>query len=374
MKISVITLHTVNNYGSVLQTYATQTVLTNMGHEVEFVDYYRKDNSGKAAVDKALNSKAMQKYKKYWNINFVTRFLVRIPLKIMLMKKRAPMKNFVKERINLTKKSYFSYEEILENVPQADIYLTGSDQVWNSEWNKGLEKPYFLEYAPEGKKRIAYAASIGKSKLDDWEIEPTKELLKKYSNIGMREKSGVDILGQMGIKAQQVLDPTLLLSKQQWKDIAIPYDADKPYMLIYQLNLNSEMDTYAVELAEKKDWDILRVSYGYSGKQKAGNCLVCPSVETLLGCFLGAACVLTDSFHATAFSLNLERQFVSILPDRFGTRIESVLKLTGTENQLLSDYNNFTAVDNLIDWKYVRNMLEQERKRSLRFLEAAINE
>ncbi|MGX8833549.1 polysaccharide pyruvyl transferase family protein [Amedibacillus sp. YH-ame6] len=374
MKISVITLHTVNNYGSVLQTYATQTILESMGYTVEFVDYWRKDNTGEHAIEKALESSLMQKYKKIWGINSITRKMVRLPLKFMLKKKRAPMKKFLQKRIHLTQKSYYSFEEILNDVPQADIYLTGSDQVWNSTWNKGIEKPYFLEYAPKDKKRIAFAASIGKSMLDDWEVEITKEMLKKYSSIGMREKSGVDILRGLEIHAEQVLDPTLMLTASQWKKIAEPYEQNRSYLLIYQLNKNDQMDEYAVSLAYENGWDIVRISYGYSGKQKAGKCLVCPSVETLLGCFFDAACVLTDSFHATAFSLNLNKSFVSVLPERFGTRIESILALTGTQNRLLKDYLDFSIINRPIDYNYVNNQLEIEREKSFKFLEAALNE
>lgn len=374
MKISVITLHTVNNYGSVLQTYATQTILENMGHSVEFVDYWRKDNTGKASIDKALESAFMKKHKNLWGKNAITKKLVRLPVRIILAKKRAPMKKFLKERIHLTPHPYYSFEEILSDVPEADIYMTGSDQVWNSTWNKGIERPFFLEYAPQNKKRIAFAASIGKTSLDDWEIGVTKEMLSKYNKISMREESGVEILSEIGIQAEQVIDPTLMLDAKQWEKISKPYKHNNPYLLIYQLNTNTKMDKYAIDLAKKQGWEIVRISYGYSGKQKTGKCLVCPSVETLLGCFSGAECILTDSFHATAFSLNFNKEFVSVLPERFSTRIESILSLTGTEARILGDYSDLSIVDNKIDYDYVNRILEEERHKAFGFLEMAINE
>lgn len=372
MKLSVITLHTVNNYGSALQTYATQTVLESMGHTVEFVDYYRKDNTGKAAVEKALNSAAMQKYKKIWDINRLTRELVKLPLGIMLKRKLAPMRKFIKERIHLTPQAYYSYEEILNNVPEADIYITGSDQVWNSIWNNGIEKPFFLEYAPEGKRRVAFAASIGRESFNDDEIEETTALLKKYEYISMREKSGVELLKSLGIDSTLILDPTLMLNSDKWREIAKPIKQDKPFLLIYQLNPNPEMDKYAIKLARKYNWEILRISYGYSGKQKAGRCLVCPAVENLLWCLDNAACVLTDSFHATAFSLNLSTDFVSILPERFGTRINSILELTGTENRLLKSYDNLEIADNPINHNKVQEILLNRRNEGIEFLRMAL--
>lgn len=372
MKLSVITLHTVNNYGSALQTYATQTVLERMGHTVEFVDYYRKDNTGKAAVEKALNSPAMRKYEKIWDRNSLTRALVKFPLGIMLKRKRAPMRKFIKERIHLTPLSYYSYEEILNNIPEADIYITGSDQVWNSVWNNGIEKPYFLEYAPEGKRRVAFAASIGRESLDDDETEETTTLLRKYKYISMREKSGVDLLKSLGIDSTLILDPTLMMSGEEWREIAKPIKQNRPFLLIYQLNPNFEMDEYAIKLAKKYDWEILRVSYGYSGRQKAGKCLVCPAVENLLWCLDNAACVLTDSFHATAFSLNLSTDFISILPARFGTRISSILELTGTVHRLLKIYDDLDIADKTINHEKVQEILIDRRKAGMEFLQTAL--
>lgn len=372
MKLSVITLHTVNNYGSALQTYATQKVLEDMGHIVEFVDYYRKDNTGKAALEKALNSSAMQKYKKIWDRNKLTRELVKLPLSVMLKKKLAPMRKFIKNRIHLTPHAYYSYEEILNDVPQADMYITGSDQVWNSIWNNGIEKPYFLEYAPEGKRRIAFSVSIGREKLDDDEIEETVNLLKKYQYISIREKSGVDLLKSLGISSTLILDPTLMLSGKEWREIAKPIKQQKPYLLIYQLNPNAKMDEYAVKLAKKYNWEILRISYGYSGRQKAGKCLVCPSVEELIWCWDNAECVLTDSFHATAFSLNLSTDFISVLPERFSTRLTSILNLTGTEHRCLNDYNDLEIVKRPIDHKKVQNTLLERRRDGMEFLKSAL--
>lgn len=372
MKVSVITLHTVNNYGSVLQTYATQKVLENLGCKVEFIDYYRKDNTGEAAVEKAMNSPMMQKYKKIWNINGLTRGMVKIPLRVMLKRKKAPMKNFLNKYINLTPKEYYSYEEILADIPKADVYMTGSDQVWNSIWNNGIEKAFFLEYAPEGKKRVAFAASIGRESLDDYEIEPTKKMLKKYSAISMREQSGVELLADLGINSTLILDPTLMLDANEWRKLAAKVDEREPYLLIYQLNPNKKMDKYAIELAKRRNLKIIRVSYGYSGKQKAGKCLVCPKVETLLGYFDNAACVLTDSFHATAFSLNLSTEFISILPDRFGTRINNILSLTNTENRRLDDYNDFDIVDHKIDFEEVQKIFCRSREAGIDFLKKAL--
>ena len=134
------------------------------------------------------------------------------------------------------------------------------------------------------------------------------------------------------------------------------------------------MDQYAEQLAQKKEWDVIRIGFGRSDRRKGGKCVMLPSVEEFLGLFCSAACVLTDSFHATAFSLNLGTDFISVLPGRFGTRIESITKLTRTENRILTSYDDLTVVDRSIDEKNVQDILTAERKNGFDFLRKAISQ
>lgn len=152
----------------------------------------------------------MQKIRKFWDWSSIPRKLVRLPLKWLLAYKIRPMQVFLKKRVHLTERSYYSISELLADVPQADIYMTGSAQVWN----KGIEKPYFLEYAPKGRKRIAFSASIGRTEFSEYEIPETVAMLKKYSAISVREGSVVRLLEHFGIKSEFVLDPTLILDKK----------------------------------------------------------------------------------------------------------------------------------------------------------------
>ena len=185
MKASVITLHTVDNYGSVMQTYATQQILKKCGYDVEFVDYWRKDN---LPVNRAmLESSTLQKLKPLWGINGFTRKAMIAILKMILENRKSPMWRFLEEKVQLTEVRYCSYEELEANPPVADVYITGSDQVWNSIWNQGIDRSYFLDFAPAGKPRIAFSASIGREQLDAEETPETKRLLEKYSAISVRE-------------------------------------------------------------------------------------------------------------------------------------------------------------------------------------------
>ncbi len=374
MKASVITLHTVDNYGSVMQTYATQQILKKCGYDVEFVDYWRRDNLPQSRAERMLEGSTLQKLKPLWGINNFTRKATVSILKSVLEKQRSPMWRFLEEKVQLTKVRYYSFEELEANPPVADVYITGSDQVWNSIWNQGIDRSYFLDFAPAGKPRIAFSASIGREQLDTEEIPETKRLLEKYSAISVREQSAVELLASMDIKSTLVLDPTLMLEAEEWRQLATKQKREKPYILIYQLNPNPQMDQYAKQLAQKKNWEIIRIGFGRSDHRKGGKCVMLPSVEEFLGLFCDAACVLTDSFHATAFSLNLGTDFISVLPGRFGTRIESITKLTRTENRILTSYDDLTVIDRSIDEKNVQNIFTVERKKSFDFLKRAISQ
>lgn len=372
MKASVITLHTVDNYGSVMQTYATQQILKKCGYDVEFVDYWRRDNLPQSRAERMLEGSTLQKLKPLWGINDFTRRATVSILKSVLEKQKSPMWKFLEERVNLTKVRYCSYDELKSDPPMADVYITGSDQVWNSIWNKGIDPAYYLDFAPTGKPRIAFSASIGREQLDAEEIPETKRLLQKYSAISVREQSAVELLESMDIKSTLVLDPTLMLEADEWRKLAAKQKKEKPYILIYQLNPNPQMDQYAERLAQKKNWEVVRIGFGRSDRQKGVRCVMMPSVEEFLGLFCDAACVLTDSFHATAFSLNLGTDFISILPGRFGTRIESITKLTRTENRILSSYDDLTVIDGDIDKENIQNIFAVERKKGFAFLKNAI--
>lgn len=368
MKASVITLHTVDNYGSAMQTYATKQILDKLGYEVEFVDYWRKDNLPEYRAERLLNSSTLKRIKCVWGFNRYTRKLAIMIFTMVLKRKKSVMQEFLEKNIQVTSHRYTSYDDLKENPPIADVYITGSDQVWNRIWNKGIDKAFFLDFAPKGKPRISIAASIGREHFDKEEIPETARLLKQYAAISVREQSAVNLLSTIGIKSTLILDPTLMLNSKEWKQIAEETKLTRPYLLIYQLNPDSRMDSYATELAQKEGWDLLRIGFGRSDKKKSGKCVMMPSVEKFLGLFFGAKCILTDSFHATAFSLNLGIDFISVIPPRFGTRIENILALTKTENRILSDFADLSIVESTIDKKYVAKVLDKKRIESMAWI------
>lgn len=367
MKIDLITLHNVKNYGSALQTYATQEIFKNLEHEVEVINYYRKDLIEKDLVKNRLNSS------KIFSKNFITKLVGKMFLTSSVRKQCKVFNDFLNSKVKLTK-PYYSYDDLKNDVPEADIYCTGSDQVWNSDWNNGIEKAFFLEFV-DNKPKISYASSFGKEKLDIDEIEITKNMLKKYKSISVRENSAVKIIKDLGIEnVEHVLDPTLLLNKNEWGKLVVDIKHKNKYILVYQLNTyNPEFDRYVKKLSKIKKLPLIRISNNGYQVLKYGKFVNCPTVQEFVSYFYNAEYIVTDSFHGTGFSINFNKKFVSIFPKKFSTRLQSILDLTGLSNRKVQDFDNFSIIDENINYKKVNSILDNERNKSINYLKNAIN-
>lgn len=366
-KIEVITLHRIVNYGSVLQAYATQKVLENKDCEVEFVDYY-PERMHLFGMLKRIKEKS-PKFEK----SFILRTIARIVMFPSYIKRFYVFKKFIKTRLNLSKNVYKTEIQLKENPPIADYYCTGSDQVWNTGWNEKIDYPFFLDFAPEGKIRFSYAASFGKGKLEDWEKAETKKLLEKYSALSMREQSGVEIVNDLGIQNSiNVLDPTLLLNNEDWSKVASnKYENDK-YILVYNLNRNKNIDKYVENLSKEKKLKVYYISYCLHEFYKKGKMKCNVKVEDFLSLIKNAQYVVTDSFHATAFSINFNTQFMIVFPEKYSTRVENILKITGLESRIVKDCDDVSLADIKINFEKANGILEDERNKANEFIESVI--
>lgn len=363
-KVEIITLHRVKNYGSVLQAYATQEFIKNLGYETEIIDYYPERYTRSGML------KRIKDQNKYLRKSGLLRFVARILILPSYKVRFKTFENFLNKHLDVTPITYNTVEEINNNLPIGDIYLTGSDQVWNSGWNGGIDKAMFLDFTNiEDKRKISYAASFGKSKLEDWEKEETKELLNKYDKISLREKSGVEICEDLGIKdTTNVVDPTLLLSGEEWSKIASNKFENEEYILVYNLNRNKKIDNYAKNLSKKTGLKIKYLSYQLHEFYKKGKMYCNPEVEDFLGLIKNAKYVISDSFHATAFSVNFNTEFVIVYPGKYSTRLQSILQILGLENRVAKDENDMSVVDNKINFEVVNEKLIQEREKSINWL------
>ena len=215
MKAAVITRHGISNYGSLLQAMATQQVIEDLGHTCEIIDYIRNDESYMQ------HEKTLLKRKPEWNDNPVKRMMylaVRQPAGIAAGKY---FEKAQKKYLHLSKR-YTTWEQLDRDRPKADVYITGSDQVWGPVENGSYDSSYCLSFTEESDRRIAYAASFGHTDMTPELENYYKKWLSRYESIAVREDSAVEILRNMGIQAVQVLDPTLLLDASYWSRYTQP--------------------------------------------------------------------------------------------------------------------------------------------------------
>lgn len=365
MKVDVITRHAISNYGSLLQAIATQAVIEELGHECEIIDYVREDESYRN------HEKTLLKNKKEWNANPLRRLVYlafRQPESVFAGKK------FEKQRRKYLKlsKNYSSRDDLKKDYPNADVYMTGSDQVWGPTEDGTYDDNYCLSFVKDAKK-IAYAASFGRTDINEKLRLYFKKHLTSYRHIAVREDSAVKMLEDLDIKADQVLDPTLLFEEDFWNSYTQEVTRKK-YLLVYQLHNDKKLGKYAAKIAKEKGLELVRVSATFHQISRPGKFVFCPSMSEFLGYVKNAELMVTDSFHGTAFAINFNTPFVEVLPNnKTGTRNMSILTLTGLSDRILSDDNKNVA-DNKIDFTYANKILNEKRTESRVILKRMIEE
>lgn len=365
MKAAVITRHGISNYGSLLQAMATQQVIEDLGHTCEIIDYIRNDESYMQ------HEKTLLKRKPEWNDNPIKRMMylaVRQPAGIAAGKY---FEKAQKKYLNLSKR-YTTWEQLDRDRPKADVYITGSDQVWGPVENGSYDSSYCLSFTEESDRRIAYAASFGHTDMTPELENYYKKWLSRYESIAVREDSAVEILRNMGIQAVQVLDPTLLLDAAYWSRYTQPIREGK-YLLIYQLHNDRRLDEYAEKAAAATKLPLIRISASLHQISRKGKFVWLPEMGQFLSYIKNAECLITDSFHGTAFAINFHTPFVEVLPDNnTGTRNMSILKMTGLTDRILTSVNDTALAERKIDYTEADRILADKRKESLGILRSMI--
>lgn len=360
IKIDVITLHAVQNYGSVLQALATQEILKQHGCDVTIIDYIREDVRYKNLVKK-------------WSGGNPIKALAIIPT---ILRWKKVFQSFSEQYLNLSENTYTSEDDFASYPLDADAYCTGSDQVWNSKWNNGILPCLYLSFVPDDKYKFSFSASFGQSRLSSDEINKTKSYLEQYNRISVRESEAKVILDdQYNIQnSVHLVDPTLCVSGNFWRKYETPRKIKDDYILIYNLNRSKKFDRYAVELSKQTGLKLVRFCTRYDQFYRPGKSILVPTVFDFISLIDNAKYVLTDSFHATAFSLNLHTEPICVYPKEFGGRLESILQQTNQLQRHITNYSDFDIVNRPVDFDYVDEILERERNKANRFLTEVVKE
>ena len=271
---------------------------------------------------------------------------------------------------------YNSLNEIQRDKPEADVYMTGSDQVWSQHGLGEYDLAYFLGFCDENDRRIAYAASMGNNINDVLKNDKVKKLLVKYNFITVREKAAQQLLSSIGIKTCVVLDPTFLIDKEEWIKILNCKHNNKKrrYILLYQIHMDKRTTQNALYLSNMTGFPIVRICTRLDQSLKPGKACVLPCMKKLVSLFESADYIVTDSFHGTALAINLNVPFFTCLSkDGSDTNRQiSILEQMGLQDRIVEDVCEID-VDS-INWEYVNSIIRDRRAESISLLTKMIED
>lgn len=359
-KVDVLTIHFGVNHGSVLQCYALTRTLNSIGADSEVIDYvpsrYRMWENVKIKFsDKPLPWKLAM---------FCASSVVRLPQKCIF-------RWYLKRHLHLSRR-YSTLESLALSPPKANLYIVGSDQVWNSAYNGIADDAYYLPFLPKDAKRASYAASIGRDSVSDEEALRFKETLPFFEGVSVRESAGAKILGDLGIACRHDLDPVFLLGKDEWARLASKKGLGERYVLVYVIAQNyDEMLRQAREIADGLGAKLFVLSvrpiFGY----RIDRNYVFSNPSDFLGLFSRAQFVISNSFHGTAFSIIFHKQFLTYAT-RYNSRIESILALTKLESRLVFSRYTESQIEAGCCWDYSDNVIGDYRKSSVEYLSGLV--
>lgn len=379
-RIGIVTIVNVNNYGAELQAFALQHKLTLMGHDTEIIDYVFGINHTHDFRGEVLTVPLP------WKTRLQRKLLPYIETVADAFypkareSRRQKFREFHEQYNRLSRQKYASVKSLYNAPMTYDIYCVGSDQVWN--YQKGYSLlPFFLDFVPEGKRRIAFSSSIGLSAISPEAEEVFKKYLSTFDAIAVRELQAADMLRKLlNRRVDVVLDPTLLLSKTEWNEVAY-YDLcpQERYLLLYIVTIKPCQ--YAIDLAEKiakekglKIVRLFRSAATYDAKPTMIN-LPEAGPSDFVGLIGKADFVVTNSFHGTVFSVNFQVPFYTIIKpsNNNNSRLKSILGKLKLADRLLPIGSTFPSNEKWpFDFTESAKILDVEREKSIRILSESV--
>lgn len=372
-KTGILTFHAAYNFGSNLQAYALQNVIEKLGHEVEIINYRPENQFGMYSL---INTK-------YFNKGVVAKNFFNILNAPKIIKRNKNFYTFIHEYLKLSQNEYMNKNEVEKNINKYSNIVCGSDQIWNlSEKTYDRSTVYFLDLDVNiDANTVSYAPSFGDTtkNLSQTYDEKISQYIKNFDKISLREKDAVDFFRSKGVDADLVLDPTLLLSKEEWKKLIGEPLIKEPYIFYYSLNCKKFSIDFTNKIAEETKLPVLSPFLhpktigcdmkilGDSGPLEFLNLLYYSKI------------VCTNSFHGTVFSVLFEKDFYAIFDEDENKNIirenrkASLLEQLGLEKNI-SSKSNYINIDNLkeVDYKNVKNKLDVLKKESINYLKRSL--
>ena len=354
-KVGIITIHSDLNYGAALQAFALNQVLKDNGYSSEIINYIKIPNFP-------------PKYPFPLNIVFWLSNRMRF----------RRFRNFLKGSV--TKKSWNSIDEMMSSFNEDfDVIVSGSDQVWNPFCGglvTEINPIYYLAFADHNKyKKVAYASSLGSHRFTEEEKQIVSKWFLEYDHLSTREQAGKEHLESfLDRDVKVVVDPTLLLDREKWLREAKPIRLPEKYVLVYYFDERDEVIRIARKIADKYGYKVAlftNMPYKFDGVDyNIRNC----GPSQFLWAFENASYVVTNSFHGTAFAVNFNKDFISVIKRNSPQRAQNLLNSVGLPERLLVDESHLDALSEHINWEEPNRKLENIRRDSLQYLLSAIED
>lgn len=340
MNIHIITIHHIHNFGSVFQAYCLQKYLSDLGHNVDIIDYRPTYyNSGrnklKSVVGRLLNLSAYKSRKRKYE-------------------------SFIRQYDTLSSKSFSSLDQLREFYENSnDLFIAGGDQLWNTYHPCGKDDAYKLVFTNSSLK-VAIGTSMGRNNQSYEELIELARKIDKFKAVFLREKSTVERLsGFIDTPCHHVIDPVGLVDPKHLLSMAIKPKIDKPFAIMYLADSGQELDASVRFLSQEMGLKIIHIC----GFRKKCYCDVFEKntgPSELLGYIINADFVLSASFHATMFSIIFNKPFATILPnEQTNERIEGLLRYFGLENRIIRSTTDVMMLKQEIDYASVNDKLKE---------------
>ena len=364
MKIGILTYHRAHNYGAMLQAYALRSFLREQGHQVEFVDYWPKSHQKQYVLIKPIRgAKFINKA-----INLVSDCLTIIRRYIRMQK----FNNFASNYLELQPKIKYTSNNSLIESGLYDYIIVGSDQVWRTQEYEGkyvgFDPMFFCQNVPETTRCITYAASMGIISLNDQDRQLLQQYLKAFDTILVRENTLKELINSLNYDADVVLDPTLLLTREQWnKQLPQASYHRRKYVLYYELIQSKDALKFATQKAKSMDCDLLIMNAQVHTIPRKNHISNASPID-FLHAIRDAEFVVATSFHGTAFSIIFEKQFITIGLSKNADRVQTLLQHLNIEEHYQNDPINVPD----INYSRATTLLNNARTQSIRLLLSAL--
>lgn len=362
MNIGIMTFHRAINYGAILQAYALNCVLNKLGADVKIIDYLSPSISSRHKLMRpSLNPIDLYRYLRYSKT---------------VNAKFEHFQLFL-DKMNLSSKAS-SFDELNKLSESMDAVICGSDQVWNTEITN-QDFHYFLDFVPHSVKKIAYAASFGQTQIPKSIDKTIGGYLRRFDSISVREDSGAELVDKLiGKRPDVVLDPTILLSKEEWRKLRSHEELPERYILVYSVGEIEKLFPTATEISNKTGLPLVVFSHREYSSLSNTFYIKTAGPTGFIDAFDRADYVITNSFHGTAFSVIFRKKFLvqtrTVDTSKglgINSRIITLLEKTGLNRQVYKQGDSLSLLD-ATDYSDAEERISFHKKTSINFLKKSL--